>query len=93
MNYTKEYYNERLEDNKMYKFIFSPSIPRIFDDFLIATGISHYDHTSAIHTALLYEYVAARCNEFGYSLAFYIDTMRRVAMYALQQSRKGAVDE
>ena len=85
----KGYYNERLEDNKMYKFIFSFCIPRVFDDFLIATGIKKYDHTSAIHTALLYEYVAARCNENGCSLAIYIDTMRRVNQYALQKSREG----
>ena len=93
MNNTKYYYNERLEDNKMYKFIFSPSIPRVFNDFLIATGIKKYDHTSAIHTALLYEYVAARCNEKGYSLALYIDTMRRVNQHALQKSREGGGDE
>ena len=68
-------------------------IKHIFEDFLIVTGIKQYDHTSAIHTALLYEYVAVRCNEFGYSLAFYIDTMRRVNMCALQQSREGAGDE
>ena len=77
----------------MYKAIFSRDIPRLFDDFLIATGIKKYDYTSAIHTSLLYEYVAARCNESGYSLAFYIDTMRRVNMYAVQQSREGAGDE
>ena len=64
-------------------------IKRIFDDFLIVTGIKQYDHTSAIHVELLHEYVAARCNECGYSLAFYIDTMRRVNMCALQQSRAG----
>lgn len=65
----------------------------LYDDFLIVTGIKHYDHTSAIHTALLYEYTAARCNEMGYSLSFYIDTMRRVNMYALQQSRESAGGE
>ena len=68
-------------------------IKRIFDDFLIVTGIKQYDPMSATHTALLYEYVAARCNECGYSLAFYIDTMRRVNQYALQKSREGAGDE
>ena len=65
-------------------------IKRIFEDFLIVTGIKKYDHTSAIHVELLHEYVAARCNELGYSLAFYIDTMRRVTQYALQKSREGA---
>ena len=75
-------------NNEMYKAIFSPNIPRLFDDFLIATGIKKYDHMSAIHVSLLYEYVAARCNEVGCSLALYIDTMRRVNMYALQQSRE-----
>ena len=93
MNSTKDYYNERLEDNKMYKAIFSPNIPRLFDDFLIATGIKKYDHTSAIHVELLHEYVAARCNELGYSLASYIDTMRRVTQYALQKSRESVGGE
>ena len=88
MNNAKEYYNvEKLNLNATYKIIVSSNIPRLFDDFLIATGIKKYDHTSAIHVELLHEYVAARCNEFGYSLTFYIDTMRRVNMYALQQSR------
>ena len=77
----------------MYKFIFSPDIPRLFNDFLITTGIKHYDHTSAIHSSLLYEYIAARCNEFGYSLTFYIDTMRRVNQYAVQKSREGGGGE
>ena len=73
----------------MYKIIFPQNIPRLFDDFLIATGIKKYDHTSAIHVELLHEYVASRCNELGYSLDFYIDTMRRVNQYALQKSREG----
>ena len=89
MNSTEDYYNERLEDNKMYKCICLQNIPRLFVDFLIATGIKHYDPTSAIHVELLHEYVAARCNDLGYSLAFYIDTMRHVNKYALQKSREG----
>ena len=68
-------------------------IKRIFQDFLIVTGIKQYDHTSAIHVELLHEYVAARCNECGYSLAYYIDTMRRVNQYALQKSREGNESE
>ena len=64
-------------------------IKRIFEDFLIVTGIKQYDHTSAIHTALLYEYVAARVDTLGYPLSQYIAIMRRVNMYAVNVSRVG----
>ena len=68
-------------------------IKRIFEDFLIVTGIKQYDPTSAIHTELLYGYVAARCDKNGYSLSFYIDTMRRVNRYALEKSRESVGGE
>ena len=68
-------------------------IKRIFEDFLIVTGIKQYDHTSAIHTALLYEYVAARVETLGYPLLQYIAIMRRINMYAINISREGAGDE
>ena len=64
-------------------------IKRIFEDFLIVTGIKQYNPKSATHTALLYEYVAARVDTLGYPLSQYIAIMRRVNMYALQQSRAG----
>ena len=64
-------------------------IKRIFEDFLIVTGIKQYDHTSAMHTALLYEYVAARVDALGYPLSQYIAIMRRVNMYVQNISRKG----
>lgn len=68
-------------------------IKRIFDDFLIVTGIKQYDHTSAIHTALLYEYVASRVDTLGYPLSQYIAIMRRINMYATNVSREGDGDE
>ena len=64
-------------------------IKRIFEDFLIVTGIKHYNPNSAVHTALLYEYVAARVDTLGYPLSQYIAIMRRVNMYALTVSRAG----
>ena len=64
-------------------------IKRIFEDFLIVTGIKQYDPTSATHTALLYEYVAARIETLGYPLSQYIAIMRRINMYAVNVSREG----
>ena len=64
-------------------------IKRIFEDFLIVTGIKDYNPNSATHTALLYEYVAARVDILGYPLSQYIAIMRRVNMYALNVSRAG----
>ena len=68
-------------------------IKRIFGDFLIVTGIKQYDHTSAVHTALLYEYVAARVDALGYPLSRYIAIMRRVNMYAMNVSRESVGGE
>lgn len=68
-------------------------IKRIFDDFLIVTGIKQYDHTSATHVALLYEYVAARVDTLGYPLSQYIAIMRRINMYAVNVSREGVGGE
>ena len=65
-------------------------IKRIFEDFLIVTGIKHYNPNSAIHAALLYEYVAARVDNLGYPLSQYIAIMRRINMYATNVSREGA---
>lgn len=90
MNGTKEYYNEILEDNKMYKFIFSPSISRLFDDFLISTGIKKYDHTSAIHTSLLYEYCLGRALVQDYTLEEYQIIMDKLVRYAIEKSRAGS---
>ena len=64
-------------------------IKRIFDDFLIVTGIKQYNPNSAIHTALLYEYVAARVDTLGYPLSQYIAIMRRINVYAVNVSREG----
>lgn len=77
----------------MYKFISSPSIPRLFDDFLIATGIKHFDHTSAIHTSLLYEYCLGRAVAQDYTLIEYQIIMDRMNRYALEKSRESFVDE
>ena len=93
MNGTKYYYNEGLEDNAMYKFILSPNISRLFDDFLITTGIKKYDHTSAIHTSLLYEYFLGRAIAKGYTIEDYQKIMRSITMYAIEKSREGACDE
>ena len=68
-------------------------IKRMFDDFRIVTGIKQYDHTSAIHTALLYEYVAAKVDTLGYPLSQYIAIMRRINMYAVNVSREGGGGE
>lgn len=68
-------------------------IKRIFEDFLIVTGIKDYNPNSATHTALLYGYVAARVDTLGYPLSQYIAIMRRVNMYALQQSRESVGGE
>ena len=72
----------------MYKFIFSPNIPRLFDDFLIATGIKHYDHMSAIHTSLLYEYCLGRAIAQDYTLEEYRVIMNSINRYALEKSRE-----
>lgn len=87
MNTTKDYYNA------VYKIILSPSIPRIFDDFLISTGIKHYDHTSAIHTSLLYEYCLGKALSHGYTLKEYSVIMDRMTRYAIEKSREGAGGE
>ena len=68
-------------------------IKRIFEDFLIVTGIKQYNPNSAVHTALLYEYVAARVETLGYPLSQYIATMRRINMYAVNISREGVGSE
>ena len=64
-------------------------IKRIFEDFLIVTAIKQYNPNSAIHTALLYEYVAARVETLGYPLSQYIAIMRRINMYAVNVGREG----
>ena len=89
----KKYYNEILNDNAMYKFILSPSIPRLFDDFLISTDIKHYDHTSAIHTSLLYEYCLGRALAQGRTLNEYSVLMDRITRYALEKSRESVGSE
>ena len=93
MNATKDYYNERLEYNKMYKFIFSQSIPRLFDDFLITTGIKNYDPTSAIHTSLLYEYCLGRALSQNYTIKEYQIIMDKMNRYVLEKSREGAIGD
>ena len=87
MNGTKDYYNE------MCKFIFIHNIPRLFDDFLIAPGIKHYDHTSAIHTALLYEYCLSRAIRQGCTIEEYQKIMFSITRYALEQSRESVGGE
>ena len=77
----------------MYKFIFSPNIPRLFDDFLISTGIKKYDHTSAIHTSLLYEYCLGRAIAQDYTIDEYRIIMDKMNRYALEKSREGNGDE
>ena len=77
----------------MYKFIFSPNIPRLFDDFLIATGIKKYDHASAIHTSLLYEYCLGRAIYQDYTIEEYRVIMDKLLRYALEKSREGNGDE
>ena len=93
MNDTKYYYNKTLEDNAMYNFIFSPSIPRLFDDFLIATGIKKYDHTSSIHTSLLYEYVLGRALAQDYTIVEYQIIMDKMNRYVLEKSRESVGGE
>ena len=63
-------------------------IKRIFDDYLITTGIKHYDHTSAIHTSLLYEYCLGRAIAQGCTLKEYSVLMDRMTRYALEKSRE-----
>ena len=77
----------------MYKFIFSPSIPRLFDDFLIATGIKEYDPISAIHTSLLYDYCLGRAIRRGYTIEDYRIIMNRIIRYALEKSRESVEGE
>ena len=93
MSAKKEYYNDNLDYNATYKIILSPNIPRLFDDFLIAIGIKNYDHTSAIHTSLLYEYCLGRALAQGYTLKDYSVLMDRMTRYALEKSREGAGGE
>lgn len=89
----KGYYNEILEDNTMYKVIFSPNIQRLFDDFLISTGIKKYDPTSAIHTSLLYEYVSGCALAQNYTLEEYQIIMDKMNRYALEKSRESVGDD
>ena len=63
-------------------------IKRIFDDFLIVTGIKQYDHTSAIHTSLLYEYCLRRAIEQDYTIEEYRLIMDKVMRYAVDKSRE-----
>lgn len=77
----------------MYKSIFSPNIQRLFDDFLISTGIKQYDHTSAIHTSLLYDYCLGRAIAQGHTLKDYSVLMDKMTRYALEKSREGLDDE
>ena len=77
----------------MYKAIFSPNIPMLFDDFLIATGIKKYDHTSAIHTSLLYEYCLGRALAKNYTLEEYRTIIGKVMLYALEKSRESVGGE
>ena len=86
-------YNEILDDNEMDKIIFIHNIPRLFDDFLITTGIIHYDHTSAIHTSLLYEYCLGRAIAQDYTLEEYHVIMNAVMRYALEKSRESVGGE
>lgn len=74
----------------MYKFNSTPSIPRLFDDFLISTGIKKYDHTSAIHTSLLYEYCLGRALVQDYTLEEYQIIMDKLVRYAIEKSRAGS---
>lgn len=69
------------------------NIPKLFDNFLIATGIKKYDHTSAIHTSLLYEYCLGHALSLGYTLEEYRVIMDRVIRYALEKSRASECDE
>ena len=74
-------------------FICSQNIPRLFDDFLISTGIKKYDHTSAIHTSLLYDYCLVRASVQGYTLKEYSVLMDRMTRYALEKSRESVGGE
>ena len=69
------------------------NIPRLFDDFLIATGIKKYDHTSAIHTSLLYEYCLGRALAQGDTLEEYSGIMDRMTRHALEKSRESVGNE
>ena len=77
----------------MYKIIFTQNIPRLFDDFLIATGIKKYDHTRAIHTSLLYEYCLGRAIAQDYTIYEYRIIMDKMNRYALEKSREGNGNE
>ena len=68
---------------------FKYNIPWLFDDFLISTGIKKYDHTSSIHTSLLYEYCLGRAIAHGYTLEVYSVLMDRMTRYAIEKSREG----
>lgn len=78
---------------EMHNFNISPNIPRLFDDFLIATGIKKYDHTSAIHTSLLYEYCLGLSIAQGRTIKEYSALMDKITRYAIEKSREGAGDE
>ena len=65
------------------------NIPRLFDDFLITTGIKKYDPASAIHTSLLYEYCLGMALANDYTLEEYHIVMNRTIRYALEKSREG----
>ena len=71
-------------------FICSQNIPRLFDDFLISTGIIKYDHTSAIHTSLLYEYCLGRAIAQGCTIKEYSVLMDIMTRYAVEKSRESA---
>ena len=68
-------------------------IKLIFEDFLIVTGVKQYDHTSAIHTSLLYEYCLGKSIAQGYTLEEYSMLMNIINRYALEKGREGSGDE
>ena len=63
-------------------------IKRFFEDFLIVTGIKQYDHTSAIHTSLLYEYCLGLAIAKDYTIEEYRIIMDRMNRHALEKSRE-----